>query len=147
MSGGIGRSVSFHVKETLPKENFWLEGGLNFKGARIVRSYDTLPAFAKGFSIGTMPFKINRLTENVNPIKLHEYLAAELSVVSTPLPEAQAYAKVVRFGANVDEFVEALDLAVNDTSKESLRIRLQSVKGETWVARVDQISQHVENLE
>jgi len=111
-----------------------------------VRSYDTLPAFAKGFSVGIMPFKINRLTENVNPIKLREYLAAGLSVVSTPLAEARAYAQVVRFGANVDEFVEALDLAVKDTSEESVRMRIESVKGETWVARVDQISQYVENL-
>jgi hypothetical protein len=94
-----------------------------------------------------MPFKINRLTENVNPIKLREYLAAGLSVVSTPLPEARGYAQVVRFGASVDEFVEALDLAVRETSEESVRMRLESVKGETWVARVDQISQHVENLE
>jgi glycosyltransferase involved in cell wall biosynthesis len=112
-----------------------------------VRSYDTLPAFAKGFSVGIMPFKINRLTENVNPIKLREYLAAGLSVVSTPLPEARGYAQVVRFGASVGEFVEALDVAVKETSEESVRMRLESVKGETWVARVEQISQHVENLE
>jgi len=112
-----------------------------------VRSYDTLPAFAKGFSVGIMPFKINRLTENVNPIKLREYLAAGLSVVSTPLAEARAYRGVVRFGANVDEFLEALGLAVKDTSEESVRMRLESVKGETWVARVDQISQYVENLD
>ncbi len=111
-----------------------------------VRSYDTLPAFAKGFSVGIMPFKINRLTENVNPIKLREYLAAGLSVVSAPLPEAQAYRRVVRFGASADEFLEALDLAVKDISEESVRMRLESVKAETWVARVDQISQYVENL-
>lgn len=111
-----------------------------------VRSYDTLPAFAKGFSVGILPFKINRLTENVNPIKLREYLASGLSVVSAPLPEAQAYREVVRFGANADEFLDALDLAVKDTSAESVQRRRESVKGETWTARVDQISQYVENL-
>ena len=41
-----------------------------------VRPYSTLPAFARGFTVGIMPFKINRLTENVKPIKLREYLAA-----------------------------------------------------------------------
>ncbi len=112
-----------------------------------VRSYDTLPAFAKGFSVGIMPFRINRLTENVNPIKLREYLAAGLAVVSTPLDEARAYAKVVRFGANGEEFVKALDLAVQDTSQESVRLRLDSVREETWAARVDQISQLVKDLE
>ena len=112
-----------------------------------VRSYDTLPAFAKGFTVGIMPFKINRLTENVNPIKLREYLAAGLPVVSTPLLEAQAYRGVVRFGANADEFIDALDLAVKETSEASVRMRLESVRGETWVARVDQISQYIKSLE
>ena len=67
-------------------------------------------------------------------------------MVSTPLAEAQSYSQDVRFGANVDEFVEALALAVKDTSEASVRMRLESVKGETWVARVDQTSQHVKTL-
>ena len=59
------------------------------------RSYDSLPGFAKGFTVGILPFKVNRLTENVNPIKLREYLAAGLPVVSTALPEVKSYAGVV----------------------------------------------------
>ena len=152
----IDIDLIYHVASQRPQWSFVLIGKVGVDCSSLkklsnvhllgVRSYDTLPAFAKGFAVGIMPFKINRLTENVNPIKLREYLAAGLSVVSTPLPEARAYRGVVRFGANVDEFVEALDLAVRDTSEESVRMRLESVKGETWVARVDQISQHVENL-
>jgi glycosyltransferase involved in cell wall biosynthesis len=111
-----------------------------------VRSYTTLPAFAKGFSVGIMPFKINRLTENVNPIKLREYLAAGLPVVSTPLEEARIYAQAVRFGSNGEEFVKALDLAVKDNLQDSIQSRLESVKEDTWAARVDQISSYVENV-
>jgi glycosyltransferase involved in cell wall biosynthesis len=64
----------------------------------------------------------------------------------SPLPEARGYARVVRFGANADEFVEALDLAVKNASEEFVRMWLESVKEETWAARVDLISQHVKTL-
>ena len=51
--------------------------------------YESLAGFAKGFTAAILPFKVNRLTQNVNPIKLREYLAAGLPVVSTALPEVQ----------------------------------------------------------
>ena len=108
-----------------------------------VRSYDTLPAFAKGFTVGIMPFKINRLTENVNPIKLREYLATGLSVVSTPLPEAQAYAGVVRFGKTPAEFLSALDESVKSRQESSIRACQEAVSKETWLARVEQISEFI----
>ena len=109
-----------------------------------VRPYESLPAFAKGFTAAILPFKINRLTENVNPIKLREYLAAGLPVVSTPLREAKVYRNVVRFGADAEEFCHALDLAVQDTSEKAVQTRLDAVNWETWEARVEQISRHVE---
>ena len=112
-----------------------------------VRPYESLSAFAKGFTAAILPFKINRLTENVNPIKLREYLAAGLPVVSTPLREAKVYRNVVRFGADAEEFCHALDLAVQDTSQKAVQTRLDAVSGATWEARVEQISRHVEEAE
>jgi glycosyltransferase involved in cell wall biosynthesis len=109
-----------------------------------VRSYDTLPAFAKGFSVGIMPFKINRLTENVNPIKLREYLAAGLPVVSTPLPEAKVYQHVVRFGSTAAEFVAALDEAVRARQELSCRVFLDAVAKDTWLSKVDYISELID---
>ena len=80
-----------------------------------------------------MPFKINRLTENVNPIKLLEYLAAGLSVVSTPLAEAQAYAQVVRFGETAAEFLTALDEFVKARKESFIRACQEAVRKETWL--------------
>ncbi len=36
------------------------------------KPYESLPAFAKGFTAAMLPFKVNRLKENVNPIKFRE---------------------------------------------------------------------------
>ena len=104
------------------------------------RSYDTLPAFAKGFTVGMMPFRINRLTDNVNPIKLREYLAAGLPVVSTPLREAKTYQHVVRFGSTATEFAAALDEAIGIRQELDSQAFLNAVANETWFSKVEYIS-------
>lgn len=109
------------------------------------QSYESLAGFAKGFTAAVLPFKVNRLTENVNPIKLREYLAAGLPVVSTPLPEVQPYADVVRVAATPEAFIAALDQAVQDTGEAAVRRRMEAVSRDTWLARVEQISRLVEN--
>ena len=104
------------------------------------RSYESLPGFAKGFTAAMLPFKVNRLTENVNPIKLREYLAAGLPVVSTALPEVKQYAGVVGIGTTPEEFIQELEVAVKDTSAEAARRRIEAVSKETWLSRVEHIS-------
>ena len=104
------------------------------------RPYASLPGFAKGFTASMLPFKINRLTQSVNPIKLREYLAAGLPVVSTALPEVRPYDGVVRIGTTPEEFVKGLEAAVLDTGEVSVRQRMDAVCKETWEAKVEYIS-------
>jgi len=107
-------------------------------------SYQSLPGFAKGFDAAILPFRINRLTESVNPIKLREYLAAGLPVVSTPLPEAKPYSPLVRIAATADQFVTELEAAVRDGGQDSARQRMEAVKNEGWLARVELLSNLVD---
>lgn len=50
---------------------------------------------------------MNRLTRAVNPIKLREYLAAGLPVVSAPMAEALRYSPFVHGAETLDEFLSA----------------------------------------
>ena len=54
------------------------------------KPYGALPAYCKGFDVALMPFRVNELTMNANPLKAREYLAAGLPVVSTAIPEVEA---------------------------------------------------------
>ena len=110
------------------------------------RQYSSLPGYAKGFTAAILPFKMNRLTENVNPIKLQEYLAAGLPVVSTALPEVKKYASVVRIAATADEFVKMLEAAILDTGEVAVKRRMEAVCKETWLGRVEHISTLIENI-
>src|SRR2546427_6671811 len=50
------------------------------------KPYSTLPHYCRGFDVGIIPFRKNDLTVRANPLKLREYLAAGLPVVSAPPP-------------------------------------------------------------
>jgi len=71
------------------------------------KDYSELPHYCKGLDVALIPFKINELTLNVNPIKLREYLAAGLPVVSTPLPEIIPYKDVVYLAESKEEFTSS----------------------------------------
>lgn len=101
------------------------------------RPYTSLPAYVRFFDVCLIPFKINKLTESVNPIKLFEYLSAGKPVVSTPLPEVLAYSEVVAIAAGVEETVSAIRKALEPASQSeaSQRRRQQVGKENSWDAR------------
>ena len=57
-----------------------------------------------------------------------------------PLPEARAYAQVVRFGETAAEFLTALDESVKARQESSIRASQEAVSKDTWVSRVECIS-------
>jgi glycosyltransferase involved in cell wall biosynthesis len=50
------------------------------------QSGDRIPAFVRGFDVGIIPFRVYDMTEGVTPLKMYEYMACRVPVVSTPLP-------------------------------------------------------------
>ena len=103
------------------------------------RPHELLPHYSRGFDVAVIPHKVNDLTRNMNPIKLREYLAARLPVVSSPLPEVEAYAPHVRTASTCDEWERNLDEAIHDRSVEADRERCKRVAEESWSARVREI--------
>ena len=95
-----------------------------------------LPAYCRSFDVAVIPHKLNDLTRSMNPIKLLEYLAAGLPVVSSPLPEADAYGDDVRCAQTVDEWIAALSAAIDDRNATSDARRSRLASGEDWSVRV-----------
>lgn len=106
------------------------------------KDYSVLPSYAKGFDVCMIPFKINEITRNVNPIKLREYLAMGKPVVSTYMSEVAKYS-VVEIADTYDEFVRKVDLSLEKNSDQDIRERLDAIKMETWQFRLEEISKIV----
>jgi glycosyltransferase involved in cell wall biosynthesis len=106
------------------------------------KAYAELPAYCRQFDIGLVPFKINELTLAVNPIKLREYLAAGLPVISTPLPEAKLCEPWVHIVDSPERFETAAAdiLSVTEDRRAS---RSTAMAAETWPEKVTHISEQL----
>ncbi|NLZ02250.1 MAG: glycosyltransferase family 1 protein [Pirellulaceae bacterium] len=104
------------------------------------KPYADLPAYCRQFDVGLIPFKINELTRAVNPIKLREYLAAGLPVVSTPLPEVELYGPSVNVAKGPEAFARGVSDGLNGQAGASRRAaRMEAMRGEGWLAKVEQV--------
>ena len=104
------------------------------------KPYASLPGYCRGIDVGIIPFRINTLTVRANPLKLREYLAAGLPVVSTPMPEVSRYSKLVRLATDPAEFVTCIEKALEERGEMLRTTRALSMMEEGWEARVEQMS-------
>ncbi|HEX8736939.1 MAG TPA: glycosyltransferase [Pyrinomonadaceae bacterium] len=104
------------------------------------KPYADLPAFCKGFDVALNPFVINDLTLAANPLKVREYLAAGLEVVSTDIPEVQIL-KHCRIGKTHAEFIAQIEKALENPSP---RAQISdSIRQESWDAKIDELREIV----
>lgn len=107
------------------------------------KPYALLPAYCRGFDVGIIPFRTNELTVRANPLKLREYLAAGLPVVSTPLPEVARYRPFAHLADGATGFIEAITAALGERNPALDRARAQAMASESWEARVAEIERHI----
>lgn len=107
------------------------------------KEYADLPNYCKGFDVALNPFVINELTLSVNPLKVREYLAAGLQVVSTDIPEVHNIGNC-RIAADHDEFIKHLEEALKDPVAPE--ILSDSMAKEGWAARVDELREIISRV-
>jgi glycosyltransferase involved in cell wall biosynthesis len=100
------------------------------------KPYSILPAYCKGFDVAINPFEINELTLAANPLKVREYLAAGVPVVSTDIPEVRVLDDV-RVGVDHDNFLDEIKAALVET-KPRWKIS-DGVKHQSWEAKVEEL--------
>lgn len=118
------------------------------------KPYAELPRWARGFDVALLPFARTELTEAANPLKLREYLAAGLPVVSTDLPEARALARRVEpeapgalaVASTAEDFVAAVlrHARAQDAGPQAARSR--AVEGESWDAKAAELEVQLATL-
>jgi glycosyltransferase involved in cell wall biosynthesis len=103
------------------------------------RPRDQLPAVMRAADAGIIPYASNRLTASIFPMKVYEYLAAGLPVVTTALP-ALAGVEEVAAAADAQTFAQALDRALAGDSDEQRRARSAAAAAHSWDARLAEIA-------
>jgi glycosyltransferase involved in cell wall biosynthesis len=99
----------------------------------------------RGADVALVPYAINELTESVFPMKVFEYLAAGLPVITTPLP-ALADTNGVTVAADAPATVAAIERALASDGPSARHARSQAVLGHSWETRLDEIASYLSQL-
>jgi len=100
------------------------------------KPYAELPAYCKAFDVALNPFAINELTLAANPLKVREYLAAGLPVVSTDIPEVHVLADCL-VGTDHADFIAKIEAALA-APKPRAEVS-DAIAHESWEAKVDEL--------
>lgn len=107
------------------------------------KPYEDLPSYCKGFDVALNPFRLNELTLNANPLKVREYLAAGLPVVSSSIPEVEVLG-LCRIADGAAETIAEIEAALLDPGPSVARS--DAVSGESWESRLEDIRKHLAHL-
>lgn len=108
------------------------------------RPYKILPFYAKTFEVALIPFKVNKLTVNVFPLKFFEYFAMGLPVVSTNLPELTNYQPLCKLVNTKEDFLNAISEFLKTDSEDFKKRRIEIARNEAWDKKVEEISKLLE---
>jgi glycosyltransferase involved in cell wall biosynthesis len=107
------------------------------------KPYTELPNYCKGFDVALNPFVNNDLTKAANPLKVREYLAAGLQVVSNDLPEVRILDNCF-VADNHKEFIEKIEFVLaNPKSKIEIS---DGIAHESWDAKVDELREIIAKI-
>jgi glycosyltransferase involved in cell wall biosynthesis len=107
------------------------------------RDYEQLPAVLRGGDAGLIPYVRSTLTDSIFPMKVYEYLAAGLPVVSTPLP-ALSGVDEVSLAADAAGFRELLEAELAADGPERRAERSRAAEAHSWDARLQEIADAIE---
>jgi len=108
-----------------------------------LKRFEDLPAYTRHFTVGLIPFRLNRLTLHSNPLKLLEYLAGGLPVVSTDIPEVRRYGEGVHIAGSHEAFIECCRKALQEGGSQERERRSRAAEAHSWEKRIEEISEIV----
>ncbi|HEY3405723.1 MAG TPA: glycosyltransferase [Ohtaekwangia sp.] len=99
---------------------------------------ELLPSYLQYSHCAIIPFKCNTLTESIYPLKINEYLAAGLPVVSTSFSlDIRQFENVIALENQIPEFNQAIQLGVETDTTVKKAERVRAAEKNSWPARAE----------
>jgi teichuronic acid biosynthesis glycosyltransferase TuaH len=106
------------------------------------RPYDRLPGWIQGFDVGIVPYRQDGFNLASSPLKIYEYLAAGVPVVSTSLPAVVPAAGLVWTAGSRDSFLAAVEASL--AAPPGVLACRALAKANDWDARARRLSELVD---
>jgi glycosyltransferase involved in cell wall biosynthesis len=146
-----------HCVQTMPDVLFRFVGEVNEPKVHQLSTYANvefipphqphqLPALLAQMSAAIIPYVCNAHTNTIYPLKINEYLAAGLPVVSTPFSNLSDFDGIVELAASPEAFADALGRALNDQEPASRNRRVATARANSWARRAEEFEAVIAQL-
>ena len=120
------------------KENVFFLGSIDHKD---------IPFMTSNFDISIIPYIKNTITDSIYPVKLNEYLAQGLAVLSVNIDEIIDIDKendeILHVYKNHEECINLIDQAINSNSDTIKKARIDYAKNNDWSNKFNQIYEKI----
>lgn len=103
------------------------------------KKYSDLPNYAALFDVAILPYTNSYQIKYCSPLKLREYLATGVPIVSVDFPEVTSFKNVIGVANTYKSFAECVEKALCDDSDKDKNKRINSVRSSTWEATSDRV--------
>ncbi|MEZ4966347.1 MAG: glycosyltransferase [Saprospiraceae bacterium] len=101
------------------------------------RKLSELPALLQHMDIALIPFRCNKLTESIYPLKINEYLAAGKPVVTTSFSaDIRRFSGLVYLAESHDDFLEQIEASLRENDPALREKRSAFARQNSWPARI-----------
>lgn len=102
------------------------------------KKIEELPALLRCFDCAIIPFRCNKLTAGIYPLKINEYLAAGKPVVTTNFSaDIASFGPHVSLAKSPEDFVAKIQAALATDSSQKREERLRVATANSWEHRVE----------
>ncbi len=158
-AGGVSSCCDFElirrIAQAYPHGSLALVGPVTVDAAEVdlpnihvmgPRPYLDLPAYVQRFDVGLIPYILNDWTRSVDPLKLLEYLAAGIPVVTTAIPEVMKYSHAVRIAGDHDAFLREVSSALTADGGQERERGQDLARQNTWADRASRLLEILDGI-
>ncbi len=109
------------------------------------KPFNQVPAYMRSSDVGLIPFVKSELSDSINPIKLFEYAAAGLPIVSRDLLEVRNLKSQALLYTSAEEFITRIREALRD--REALQAAgVEFGRANSWASRFQVIREEIAKI-
>ncbi|MDD3284603.1 MAG: glycosyltransferase [Patescibacteria group bacterium] len=107
------------------------------------KKYKETPDYINQFDVGIIPHYTNEFIKYTCPMKLYEYMACGIPIVTTNTPGVEQFKDHIRITNDFEKFNIYIQEELDTNSEEKINAKIQVIKEHTWMKKVDKMMSYI----